>query len=637
MTFRVGTLGTTLLGMLALMCTLIGFCLFIFNQLKVDIEETPIISIAFIMITLYLLALAGALKAAIPAVTALGLSLIPFVLFQSRHQITKLLRAICHPGFIIFIIGIPVLYLLARKVIFSNWDEFSHWGLIVKALYYHGGLPQQDSMVTFIAYPPGTALLQYFVTNLMGKQEGIIVFTSVMTVWACAIAFTKSLKWRQLPLVLMSLALVYLAYVHFSSSLWCIYVDGLIGLLFATAFELYYEHNAPSQSNILKTIPLLAMMTLIKESGILLALLFCTLMATDSFYIRKTTGDLSAKSLPNHKKPNWTLFAMAALVPILLDISWALHLSSIGIGHGQSLVQNFIFNAPNSNQGIIPAFANAIVSTPVGSARPEAKFLASAAFLLPLSTAGVLSLMLFTSDRILKRRVLIIALVLMIEVLVYCISLVLLYTFKFNEYEGTRLASYSRYMGTLFLPVVLCIFVIIFKQLTDHGLKKLQDKWIYIACPLVLALYLLVVTPTGSVNLLKRTTAYPVRQMITEQAQFVKGIAEPMDKVYVIWENTNGREYNISKYEFYPMVVSRTAFSIGKPYSSQDIWTKDISEDEWEKMLLDEYKFVYVGKTSEEFVSQYGSLFQNGQVKDNSIYRVSITNGNICLVPMVSR
>ena len=50
----------------------------------------------------------------------------------------------------------------------------------------------------------------------------------------------------------------------------------------------------------------------------------------------------------------------------------------------------------------------------------------------------------------------------------------------------------------------------------------------------------------------------------------------------------------MTMHEFYTMKVSRTAFSIGKPYGSDDIWTKDISKDEWEGMLVSEYEFFYV-------------------------------------------
>ncbi|MFR5189969.1 MAG: hypothetical protein ACLTEH_01690 [Clostridia bacterium] len=51
-------------------------------------------------------------------------------------------------------------------------------------------------------------------------------------------------------------------------------------------------------------------------------------------------------------------------------------------------------------------------------------------------------------------------------------------------------------------------------------------------------------------------------------------------------------------------------WNLGAPYFEGDIWTYDITVQEWEKKLIEEsFDYVFIAKSDERFVQDYGSLF----------------------------
>lgn len=58
-------------------------------------------------------------------------------------------------GTVFFAVASAVLFLLLRGVYYDHYDNFSHWGLIVKELFRTNSYPTDASGVTFANYPPG--------------------------------------------------------------------------------------------------------------------------------------------------------------------------------------------------------------------------------------------------------------------------------------------------------------------------------------------------------------------------------------------------------------------------------------------------------------------------------------------------
>ncbi len=75
-------------------------------------------------------------------------------------------------------------------------------------------------------------------------------------------------------------------------------------------------------------------------------------------------------------------------------------------------------------------------------------------------------------------------------------------------------------------------------------------------------------------------------------------------------------------------------WSLGTPYSDSDVWTIDMTEQEWEKALKDGgYTYVYIYNADKKFRAEYGGLFENSAaISDNTCYKVEMRNGHVLLV-----
>ena len=71
-------------------------------------------------------------------------------------------------------------------------------------------------------------------------------------------------------------------------------------------------------------------------------------------------------------------------------------------------------------------------------------------------------------------------------------------------------------------------------------------------------------------------------------------------------------------------------WSLGSPYYEGDIWTIDMKLEEWEQILYNEYTYVYLFRIDTQFISRYGSLFED-EITDDSIYEIIKNSESISL------
>jgi hypothetical protein len=76
------------------------------------------------------------------------------------------------------------------------------------------------------------------------------------------------------------------------------------------------------------------------------------------------------------------------------------------------------------------------------------------------------------------------------------------------------------------------------------------------------------------------------------------------------------------------------AFSIGTPRGEGDIWTDPtMNAEKWNQTLLD-FDYVVLYNSTESFLNEFSSLFENGIVEDSSVYKV-VKLGNDSLLTKI--
>jgi hypothetical protein len=91
-------------------------------------------------------------------------------------------------------------------------------------------------------------------------------------------------------------------------------------------------------------------------------------------------------------------------------------------------------------------------------------------------------------------------------------------------------------------------------------------------------------------------------------------LMEEDSRVWVIVQNTSGYEDHITRYLMAPRTAQGSAndyrWSLGEPYSEGDIWTYNITPENWrEEIIKMNYNYILVESADTKFWNTYGNLF----------------------------
>ena len=126
-----------------------------------------------------------------------------------------------------------------------------------------------------------------------------------------------------------------------------------------------------------------------------------------------------------------------------------------------------------------------------------------------------------------------------------------------------------------------------------------------------------------------------ISQEVKEKGDIINNNLEKGDKVYLIYQNIGGGlEYHQLRYCISPIVTNLMyEWSLGPKYSEGDIWNYDISKEDFEKKLIDEeFDYIFIAKSDEQFINIYGSLFDSSiDLNDieNKIFKVVVQDGHV--------
>ena len=98
--------------------------------------------------------------------------------------IRRLLGFVSVPG-VLFVLGIPLLYYACCDRLYLSYDEYSHWGLIIKVISLYDELPRAGAGAPLLLYnyPPAGAMLPSLCAAVLGYREGVAYFGYALLLW----------------------------------------------------------------------------------------------------------------------------------------------------------------------------------------------------------------------------------------------------------------------------------------------------------------------------------------------------------------------------------------------------------------------------------------------------------------------
>lgn len=595
---------------------------------KRRIEETIAPSIFLIILILYICGLVtGKLTSGIYCTLLLGMIAILYLLKEMARNKDEIVKWCLTPGLFAYFILFGWIWWINRYRLFSSWDEFSHWGLVVKNMAFFdafGNCP--GSTVTFRGYPPAMALWQYFVIKIHGVfYEGYVYQAMGWLITALFLPLVSSVDWKHWKYAFGKLfCFLLLPFIFNSSYLVLLYVDTILGIFYAyIVINSYREQRFDGFFWISNSFALI-ILCLTKASGVFLACIAGGILCFQIFRIKLfslkrqcfCSGLCMASVL--FGKVSWSVYLK------LSETSSAWNTSSIS---GPNLLSLFSGKGQEYQYTVINVFLKRL------SDASFASYVFDMRVLTWISVFGLLFFMLLKLYWTENRKIKIYGIGIFVGMIIYTAGLLVLYIFTYSEYEAVRLASFDRYMSTYFIAMLMIFTYMLFETVEANRSKN--TGWL-LGFVLLCFNFFVPMSELFNVTLLNTERVEATKQTRKTFEQFESELKKvdadnSAVRINVIAQNTNGWEYVNLMYLATPIPCAGS-WSVGQKYSEDDIYTKECASEEWLKLLEDEgVTYVYLHSIDEPFIQRFQEVFQD-TIEAGKLYELKGTHGQKYLV-----
>lgn len=472
---------------------------------------------------------------------------------------------------------------------------------------------------TFRGYPPAASLFSYFWIKISGAYNESDAFRSAnIFLFALILPVFKNFTWKKSARILAVFIIALLLPPMFNATaLTTIYVDTLLGFLFAFSLFQYFTSDYRLRELLLICLPLFSL-PLVKASGTGIALLAVIIMILDIFFVRiqrsgkqRAAWSICLSFALFAGKFSWDIYLRLTNTKEAWDTSKLTFsgISNLLLGRGEEYQYSTIYN-----------FLRALVKDSQYGLGHIVHLTAIWWGILFLILSAIFILCLKHN---LRHRYVLCLFSVETGFFIYTFSLLLLYLFTYTAYEAERLASFTRYLST-YLSGMFAFLIYLFIYLWG---SKDKFKKINICYPLLVFILLCSnYTNIFSITVGARSSieaSIKVRREREIPQSVLDKLNERTDHVYIISQQDNGFNKTVLYYEFTPVNAATPAWSLGPPYYEGDIWTKSLTEEEFAKALKD-YTHLYIDTADNQFKNLYGSLFEDSNsIKDKTLFCIN--------------
>lgn len=621
-------MGTGVISVIILLCTISSGSVICAAKYRKRYEEVLPVTCAACVFLLFIFGLLGILEAGVYIV--LGLSVLAYVwsaIYMSKKRNSKeFVTNFFTPAFFCFVILTAIFVYSIYGKLLDSWDEFSHWGDIVKVMTTlddFGTNPQSFS--TFKSYPPGMTLFQYLLQKvnmlISGEQfsEWLIYVAWQMLAMAFLMPLLNKLSFKKPVTIIAAIVTCFFApWMFFANIFTAVYIDGFLGLLTGAGLAMVFLHEREDAFYTSGIISVCCMLVMAKDSGMLFAVFVAGAYILDKISFHKSVGW------------SWKAFGFSVAGPmlavILPKLLWNMHLALRHIGKSfaakYELSKLFAYFTDESywhERAVIMNFYKAFTTRTIDLQGRVSYLLATVLFVV---VAAVLIWVVQRKEGKRKGCLLRMTVIISSLLVVYVAGLLLTYLFRFGDYEALRLASFERYMNTVYLAIWMFILLV-----TIYACCLWQNGKAAIMCAI---LFLIVVGSAPIHDIREYFHRKPVENSIEVRANYEKVVSEieyysdGNDKIFFVSQEDNGFDYWVVRFSVRPNVFGDGNWSIGEPFYAGDVWTKTITAKEWQNLLVEEYDMVALYELNDYFLEEFAGIFANPEdVAENTVYRVN--------------
>lgn len=430
---------TSILKGLALLFSFLGYFYLAKKRLAVTIEIIPIVTFSSIALLVYLGGLLDILPTTTYLLLIIGIGFFIHALIDIRKRLKARDQTLRLSLFdLLFLISTLVFIFSLSGVAFQHYDNFSHWGIVIKDMLLTDAFPNAQSlMIDNKDYPLGVSSFVYYVCRIVSRNQGTMLVAQALLIFSSFYALFMIIKEKQLFLFysLLCAGLSILSLFNTIIGINNLLVDFILPLLALVALAIIARYQDQPAKAALLLIPVLGLLVITKSTGII----FATIPLIYFIYLFfKKKENCKRKSIITLR-----LTLVFSLLPVLL---WKLHMI-LAFGGLESkftltaarLQSGFASKTPEQIGQIIRLFSQSITDI---TSRPVIAFI--------VFNLLIIALYLFIHRRLNQNTHLLKVLVALDTVVVfYLLGILGLYLFSMPVDEALRLASFNRYASSI--------------------------------------------------------------------------------------------------------------------------------------------------------------------------------------------
>ena len=541
--------------------------------LKRAVSVSIFFSITFIISILFLFGMFDILKIGSNTLFYGGIALLFFIVIIKSKDVLRFIKTV---PFVIYI-SVSLIYLVCMyDASLFFWDEFSHWGKVSKILYYTDKFYDVAYGVYAALYTPGSATWQYFITSNTSYSEGKLYFAIFLIVFSSTLMMYEKLKFSQIHWIVFVFVLQMVIFSTFGHWFSAIYVDHMVGSIFAGLILSFFVDRYRSYDLYLFIFALVSLV-LIKEIGLYFGLSFLGLVYILFITREKLSNQKSLIfNILNHKKILFILLSMFVVMILVLK-SWSSRQEGLGVKKSAFSMASVVKNIGSTKESqlvkeIKKRFFEVVLYQQLHKEKLSLNYNEFSYGIMnqykksiKLSTLGVmiffliLSTILYfaTQNRSKKVEILVISSYMLFVTIVYLVILYLSFLVVFASSDGLRIPSYVRFFNMSTLPLLMIGFSLYLpmfiqndyiKQLNSKtAVKKSKNNYFEVYIAGLLVLFSLIFITKPYFKPLYSQLENPFKKQL-ENSELIKTIIKKLpfnSKVFVVFPIRNNGNLNI--------------------------------------------------------------------------------------------
>ena len=525
-------------------------------------------------------------------------------------------------SFYVFLIMYLCVYIFDLYRGFTKWDEFSHWGVMVKEMlrldkFYS---VKESTLMVHKDYPPIIQLFELFYTNLSGGYKEAYLIRAVhlfnLSLFIPAIfdmnMDKKSNKLLFILEILFMICSIFLIMLLFDGHnvINTIYIDYTMAIVTAYLLGIIvYERNLLCNFTLINLCIGLSFLLLIKQMGLPLYLMIIFMFIVSVVIKKEFKKENKIKLLK--------ALVLLIIIPFFSMKGWNNYVDGLNIEKQFEMKDLKIMELTGIIRGNKGEKYQQEASTNYLAAIKKENITTSYLKInyiqcIIITVFIIYLLLVFHKDYFYKHQVSLIIGTLILGYIGYFLVMLVLYVFSFGPYEGPNLASFDRYMPTYVLICLFLIFMIFINIYSSQkGKKSMLSKLVLLTLILVL-----IQSPASIKKCFPRIVKSP-ENGFKHMAEVIDKNTENGAKIYIIAEDSVGDYQFYIKYYLDDKITNLNYFDL--PVEGidnyEDFFDTNVKE------YMNEYNYLYLAKLNEGFKEKYSFLFDNN-ISEGNLYKI---------------